>query len=148
MTKQVQKMPILNYTTKISPEKTVSEIQSRLVKNGARQVNYDYDINGLLIALTFRIDFNNEPIYFALTPNVDGVLLAMKKSNAPKSLCNIEQANRVAWRIEKDWLEAQLAKIESGLATPVQLLLPYAVTRDGSTFYERIKGGDTKLLSQ
>ena len=140
-------MPILNYTTKISPEKTVSEIQARLVKNGARQVNYDYNTSGILVALTFRIDFENKPIYFSLTPNIEGVLAAMKSSNAPKALCNQEQASRVAWRIEKDWLEAQLAKIESGLATPIQLLLPYAVTKDGSTFYERIKAGDTKLLN-
>ena len=110
-------------------------------------MNFDYNNSGILVALTFRIDFENSPIFFSLTPNIDGVLAAMKSSNAPKSLCNHEQAGRVAWRIEKDWREAQLAKIESGLATPIQLLLPYAVTKDGSTFYERINAGDTKLLN-
>jgi hypothetical protein len=139
-------MPILNYTTKISPEKTVSEIQARLVKNGARQLNFDYNDSGELRVLTFRMDFDGNPIYFSLTPNVDGVLEAMKNSGAPRSLLNTEQACRVAWRIEKDWIEAQLAKIESGLATPIQLLLPYAVTKDGSTFYQKIKKNPTNLL--
>ena len=139
-------MPILNYTTKIPPEKTVSEIQARLVKQGARQMNFDYNDDGILRALTFRIDIESMPVYFSLTPDFVGVLNAMRNSNAPKSLLTIEQACRVAWRIEKDWLEAQLAKIESGLATPLQLLLPYAVTNDGSTFYQKITENGTKLL--
>lgn len=139
-------MPILNYTTKISPEKTVSEIQARLVRNGARQISFDYTDDGNLRALTFSMSFDGVPVFFSLTPNIDGVLNAMKESRAPKNLLNIEQSGRVAWRIEKDWIEAQLAKIESGLATPLQLLLPYAVTKDGSTFYQKIASGGTKML--
>lgn len=141
-------MPILNYTTKIAPEKTVSEIQARLVKNGARQMNFDYNDDGILRALTFRMDFDSMSIYFSLTPDFDGVLRAMQRERAPKNLLTMEQACRVAWRIEKDWLEAQLAKIESGLASPLQLLLPYAVAKDGSTFFQKIAANGTKLLMQ
>lgn len=139
-------MPILNYTTKVAPEKTVSEIQARLVKNGARQLNFDYNDDGELRALTFRMDFDGSPIFFSLTPNVCGVLEAMRASGAPRALLNSEQACRVAWRIEKDWLEAQLAKIEAGLATPIQLLLPYAVTKDGTTFYQKVESNGSKML--
>jgi len=141
-------MPILNYTTKIAPEKTVSEIQARLVKNGARQMNFDYNDDGILRALTFRMEFDSVPIYFSLTPDFEGVLRAMRKTNAPKNLLTTEQACRVAWRIEKDWLEAQLAKIEAGLASPLQLLLPYAVAKDGSTFFQKIAANGPKLLMQ
>lgn len=87
-------MPILNYTTKISPEKTVSEIQARLVKNGARQMNFDYSEDGILRALTFRMDFDAVPIYFSLTPDFEGVLRAMQRQKAPKNLLTIEQACR------------------------------------------------------
>lgn len=139
-------MPILNYTTKISAEKTVAEIQGRLVKTGAKQLNFDYIEEGILRALTFRMDIEETPIYFSLTPDFNGVLAAMKRTNAPKHLLTKEQACRVAWRIEKDWLEAQLAKIESGLASPLQLFLPYAVTKDGVTFFEKIAANSTKLL--
>ncbi len=139
-------MPILNYTTKIAPEKTISEIQARLVKNGARQMNFDYTENGMLRALSFQMVFEFGPVFFSLTPDVEGVLSAMKRSGAPKALLTLDQACRVAWRIEKDWLEAQLAKIESGLASPLQLLLPYAVTNDGLTFYQKVAGGGVKLL--
>lgn len=139
-------MPILNYTTKIAPEKTVAEIQARLVKNGARQLQFDYNDDGVLRALTFRMDLDGRPIFFSLTPNIDGVLDAMRKQGVPQKMLNKEHACRVAWRIEKDWLEAQLAKIEAGLATAIQLLLPYAVAKDGTTFYQKIAENDTKLL--
>ncbi len=139
-------MPILNYTTKIAPEKTVSEIQARLVRNGARQLNFAYTDAGQLTALTFTMTFEALPVTFSLTPNFEGVLQAMRNEGAPRNLCTIDQACRVAWRIEKDWLEAQLAKIEAGLATPLQLLLPYAVMKNGQTFYQEIQANSGKML--
>lgn len=139
-------MPILNYSTKISPEKTIAEIQSRLVKQGARQFSFDYDVDGNLTWLAFSIMVNDIPVFFKLTPNIEGVLGAMGKSKIPKAMLTKDQAIRVAWRIEKDWLEAQLAKIEAGLATPIQLLLPYAVGKDGNTFYDKLLMGDMLLL--
>jgi hypothetical protein len=51
----------------------------------------------------------------------------------------------VAWRITKDWVEAQLAIIESQMVTTAQVFLPYAVTSNGQTLYEYI-GQNTQLL--
>jgi bifunctional pyridoxal-dependent enzyme with beta-cystathionase and maltose regulon repressor activities len=48
-----------------------------------------------------------------------------------------QHAARVAWRIAKDWLEAQLALIEARLATLDQVMLPYLVTDTGETLYAR-----------
>lgn len=47
---------------------------------------------------------------------------------------------RVAWRIVKDWVEAQMALIESGLAELPEVFLPYAVKPDGRTVYDEFKG--------
>ena len=52
----------------------------------------------------------------------------------------------MAWRIEKDWIEVSLAKIEAKSATPLQMFLPYAVGKDGRTFHQMVSEGDTKLL--
>src|SRR5438552_18436509 len=43
------------------------------------------------------------------------------------------QAVRVEWRIVKDWVEAQLALIETRMVTAQQVFLPYAIMRDGRT---------------
>ena len=49
-----------------------------------------------------------------------------------------EQAKRVAWRIVKDWVEAQLAIIETQMVKPEQVFLPYAITQTGETLYETV----------
>jgi len=47
-----------------------------------------------------------------------------------------EQAARVAWRVVKDWLEAQLAMIEAGMVDLEQVFLAYAQNPAGETIYE------------
>ena len=140
-------MAILNYSTKVAPEKTIAEIQGRLVKNGAKQISFEYTEAGDLMALMFIIEIDLIPVFFSITPNIDGVLKAMENDRSvARSFCTFSQAVRVAWRIEKDWLEAQLAKIEAGLATPLQLLLPYAAAKDGQTFYQKVIASKGKML--
>src|SRR6266446_8814999 len=54
----------------------------------------------------------------------------------PPRIRTKEQAARVAWRIVKDWLEAQLAMIEAGLVDLEQVFLPYAQNQSGQTVYD------------
>jgi hypothetical protein len=54
----------------------------------------------------------------------------------------------VAWRIVKDWVEVQLALIESGQATLPQLFLPHAVRADGRTLFEVVAADPHLLLGQ
>lgn len=139
-------MPILNYTTKIDAYKTISEIQRILSDKGANKITIDNDSKGLPIALTFCIYMNDYQTAFCLPCNFSGVLKAMRKSNkVANSFCNEEQALRVGWRIIKDWVEAQMAIVESELADLAEVFLPYAVTKSGETLYQQIKGNQ-KLL--
>lgn len=137
-------MPILNYSTKVAPEKTIADVQKRLVKAGARQMSFDYSEDGVLTSLGFQMIIGGRPMYFLVTPDIDGVLAAL--SGAPKNLCNKEHACRVAWRIEKDWLEVSLAKIEARSSTPLQMFLSYAVGKDGMTFHQMVAENNTKFL--
>jgi hypothetical protein len=45
----------------------------------------------------------------------------------PSSKRNMQQAARVAWRIIKDWIEAQLALVESNQAVMAEVFFPYAL---------------------
>ena len=77
---------------------------------------------------------------FRLTSNWKGVLKAMEKdTNIRPGLCTEEQAKRVSWRIEYDWVRAQMAKIEAGKAELAEVFLPYAVTETGETFYQKFQ---------
>ena len=57
----------------------------------------------------------------------------------PPKMRTREQATRVAWRIVKDWLAAQLAMIEAGLVDLEEVFLPYAQNQAGRTVYEVMK---------
>lgn len=133
-------MAILNYTTKIDSDKTISEIHKILAKRGARSIMTDYDNEGVPVGLTFFIYINEEPINFRLPSNYVGVLRVMTKDKkVPKPALNKAQATRVAWRIIKDWVAAQMALIDAELAQMEQVFLPYAITETGQTVYDRMK---------
>jgi hypothetical protein len=140
-------MPLLNYTTKISGDKSVAEISKALAKVGARRVMYEYDDNGSIVALFFEITLNDQPIGFRLPTDWKPVLAVMQQdSRVPRPLKTQEQALRVAWRITKDWVEAQAAYIETQMVTTAQVFLPYAVTHDGRSMYQYIAENSQILI--
>lgn len=55
------------------------------------------------------------------------------------------QAARVAWRIVRDWIEAQLALVEVNMVTVPQVFLPYVVMKDDRTLSEHV-ASDSKFL--
>jgi hypothetical protein len=139
-------MPIKDYTTTIDPTKTIGEIQSCLAKNGAKKITVDYQDN-MPIVLTFSIEINNVPIGFSLPCKYEGVLKTFKRDGVKTSLCTKEQAIRTAWRIIKDWIEAQMAIVQANQAELAEVFLPYAITKDGQTVYEQMKSGNGKMIS-
>lgn len=139
-------MAILNYTTSIASEKSIGEIQKCLVKNGANKIVTDY-INGIPVSVTFCLDLNGNSVAFSLPANNEGVLLSMQNDRKiPKSKCTEAQAQRVAWRIVKDWVEAQMAIVESQLAEMSEVFLPYIITKNGNTLFTEIKRNPSKTL--
>lgn len=141
-------MPLLNYTTSIAPHKTVMEIQSLLAKAGATSIMADYDTNGNVVALSFRISLDGQPLSFRLPTDWHPVHSTLKRQRVSPKYQTEEQALRVAWRITKDWVEAQLAVIETQMVTTAQVFLPYAVTRTGQTVYEYMANNTQLLLGE
>lgn len=127
---------ILNYTTKIKPEKTAGEIQQMLGKSGASAVMSEY-VEGEVSAIAFQLPFNGQILSFRLPINADGVFTCLV-NECPKSYQSIEQAKRTAWRIIKDWVEAQLALVEAHQAVMVEVFLPYLQDSNGSTVYQKL----------
>lgn len=135
-------MAILNYTTQIAAEKTITEIQKVLARAGAQAILTEYDPEAVLCAVSFRINTPSGMISFRLPANVDRVLACLKReSKVPKRLKTKEQASRVAWRILKDWIEAQMAIVEAECAELTEVFLPYAHDDQGTTVYDKIKSG-------
>ncbi len=135
-------MPILNYTTKIDVYKTLGEIQGILVKHGARKVLQEYDTAGNITGLSFMVDVAGNMLPIQLPANVDKLLVVLKRQ---KVKCDREQAERIAWRIIKDWIAAQMAILETEMVTLDEVFLPYMLQNDGKTLYQAFQEIQYKL---
>lgn len=99
--------------------------------------------------MSFRIQTKAGQLFFRLPINIEGVYQALDKDyDVPRRLKTYEQAARVAWRIIKDWVEAQLAIIDAGQAELEQVFLPYVQNPDGKTLYESISQNGFKQLTK
>lgn len=130
-------MPLLNYTTKIEVEKTISEIHRMLSSHGVVKIMTDYE-SGVISSLSFGISVNDNVVGFRLPCDWRPVLEVMKKDKkVPRRMCDQVQAVRVAWRIVKDWVEAQMAMVDTRMVRTEEVFLPYAF--DGKrTLYEKM----------
>lgn len=141
-------MALLNYTTKIDADKTAGEIARMLSRAGAQAVLTEYDQEeGYVTALSFRISLDGQPISFRLPSDWKPVLAVLQRDpKVPRSYKTQSQAIRVAWRIIKDWVEAQLALVATRMVTTEQVFLPYAIMKDGRTLSEGISENPGLLL--
>lgn len=135
-------MPLLNYTTKVNVFSTLGEIQRNLVQHGAQKIMQDYDEKGRITALTFAIQTPVGARVIRLPANVNAVHCVLEKQ---KVKCDKEQAERVAWRIIKDWVEAQMAILESEMVTMDQIFLPYMINESGQTLFESYRKNQLRL---
>lgn len=126
-------MPLLNYTTKVDVYTTIGAIQGQLVKHGAKKIMQEYDDAGRIMALSFQIDTPNGLRGIKLPANAEPVRRVLAKQ---KVKCDVEQSERVAWRIIKEWVEAQMAILESEMVQMDEIFLPYMLNSKGQTVFE------------
>lgn len=135
-------MPLLNYTTKVDIYTTLGQIQGQLVKHGAKKILQDYDDGGRITSISFMIDTPFGARGIRLPANVDAVHKVLIRQ---KIKCDREQAERVAWRIVKDWVEAQMAILESEMVQMEEIFLPYMIGASGQTFFEAYQNNQLQI---
>lgn len=139
-------MAIKNYTTTINANKTIGEIQELLSKHGANAIMTEYN-NGEVIGLSFKIMTPRGEMGVRLPANTDRVLQVLrnqrKKNNQVKD--TMEQATKTAWRIIKDWIDAQMAILETEMVEMEEIFLPYMINNDGQTLYQVFKNNQLML---
>lgn len=134
--------PLLDYSTKIEAIKTVGEIQGILAGHGAKSIRTDYSDSGQIEALSFLILTPQGEVGIRLPVDPDAVIRVLTKQHGLGKLRSHqgkptrEQAIRVAWRIVKDWVAAQMAILETEMVRMEQVFLPYVITQSGKTLYE------------
>ena len=142
-------MTLLNYTTKVDARKTISEIQEVLAKHGAKAVLTEYGDYGIVEAVSFKVMTPHGELSIRLPVDPDAVLKVLyRQERGAHVRVDRAQAVKVAWRILKDWIEAQMAIIETEMVRMEQVFLPYVVVaEDGRTLYERFIDSRQQLRS-
>ena len=134
-------MPILDYTTKVPVSRTISQIQAKLVEHGARAVMMEYGDDGKIKALSFEVPMpNGKKLPIRLPVDTEATLRVLKRQwnnrEIPGQYANEAHAYRVAWRIIKDWVEAQMSLLETEMVRMEEIFLPYVLVGDGQTIYQ------------
>lgn len=139
-------MPLKDYTTSVPVGRTIGQISGLLVEAGARRVMTEYDDHGLPQGMGFTIQtpYGEQAFHLPVHPaKVKAVLL---RDRVAPHYSTDEHAARVAWRILRDWIDAQVAIVRTEMVTLDQVMLPYAHAGDGSTVYELYQASQLKAL--
>lgn len=132
-------MPILNYTTIIPVRESMGLVIGKLADAGARRITTLYDATRTPVGIEFSITTGKGDAYFRLPVDVDAVhkiLLADPKIQKQAYMTR-EHAAKVAWRIIKDWTEAQLALIEASMVRLDEVMFPYQLAgNNGETIFQ------------
>jgi len=126
-----------NYTTTIKVEKTIMEIQTLLVAKGAQKIMTEYE-NGVAVGLTFLLNSPKGQIPVQLPARIEKVRKIVGVERYA------ENADKIAWRNIKDWVDAQIALIETEMVTVHEVFLPYMIMGE-QTLFEKFADG--KLLN-
>lgn len=134
-------MPLLNYTTTVPAARSVMQIEGVLQAHGARSILKEYDSYGQISALSFEIRRAPDVfLHFRLPVKPDAVLKVLERQKQAnyrmRRTYDHAQAVMIAWRIAKDWVEAQMALLETEMVDLEQIFLPYLLMKDGRTVYE------------
>jgi hypothetical protein len=146
-------MGLLNYTTQVPASKTAAEIQDILRTHGATAVVLEYAA-AKTIGLSFEVIVEGKTLSFRLPVQpapVAKILLGRYKTSAwgseelRRKQNALEQAERTAWRIVKDWIEAQMALIDVQMVKIDQVFLPYLTLQNGKQLYDVFRGTQFQL---
>lgn len=139
----------LNYTTTIDATKSAAECIARLASHGASAIGITYSARKPT-GLTFQIETVHGMRQFSLPVNVEGtykaLIRARNEGRIPPRYAERDQAERVSWRVLKDWLEAQLALIEAGVADMAEVMLPYLNVDGGLTLYQAFLANERRAI--
>jgi len=128
-------MPILNYTTTIKADRSLAQIQRMLVQARASKVAAEYE-DGWPIGMAFELKTISGVHQFSMPCRWRQVQAVLVKQRVEPRYRSDQHSLNVAWRILKDWTEAQLAIVQAGLVTADEVFLPYMLVGQNQTVYD------------
>ena len=137
---------LANYTTTVSVEETVGEVQKLLASSGANSVSMHYE-GGKPVGIDFAVKLDGYPLQFRLPVNAVAVQKVLTAAKLRQHQRTPAHAERVAWRILRDWVRVQLSLVELKQAELAQVFLPYVLSDNGETLYQGFRIGRSRQLT-
>lgn len=140
-------MPLKCYTTQVPADRSVGEIQKMLAERGASGILLEYEKGtGRIDALSFRIVVRGSDVGFRLPLRRQQAKKALENAGIRRAGNDEDYVYRVAWRIVREWVDAQMAILDLEMVALDEIFLPYAITKGGKTLYETVIDDPSRLL--
>ncbi|MDD5501939.1 MAG: hypothetical protein PHH26_00555 [Candidatus Thermoplasmatota archaeon] len=145
-------MSLKNYTSSVSASRSISYIEEKLVQHGAKQILKLYDGKQRVSGICFIMLYEGAEIPYKLParlPECEKILRQNLSSRTrPETIQKLgEQAERTAWKILLDWVDAQMALIELSQVEMMEVFLPYVYDyQKRQTYFEALKEKGFKAL--
>ena len=139
-----------NYTSTVSPDKSILTIERDLVRAGATHMAKKYSPTGEIEAVLFQMNYEGNFVTFQVPANVPATeRYMMKKFKKTASATLHQQALRTAWKNVSEWIQIQVDMILLQQLEPLEAFLPYVYSnRTGLTYYQSLKESNFKALPQ
>jgi len=133
-----------NYTSDAKVESSLAKIEELVVKHGATQFFKEYK-DGLVVGVVFIIPILSGELPIRLPARVEQVKHKLYGKRSTYSQAMEEQSRRTAWANIRDWMDAQMALIETEQVKLEEIFLPYMTDRSGKTLFEHMQENQFKM---
>jgi hypothetical protein len=136
---------IKNYRSRQSPFNSITLIEELVVKRmNATQFFKEYK-EGTIVAVVFVIPTKHGYRSFKLPARVDQVIRVLYGEKKQYSPYEWDQARITAWANVRDWVDAQVALIETEQVKVEEVFLPYMANERGETLFEVMEKSGMKI---
>jgi hypothetical protein len=138
------KKNLKNYTAEAPVERSIAKIEEILVRHGTTRFYKEYK-DSELVGVVFVVPLLNGELPVKLPARIEQVRQRLYGKRSAYTPAMSSQAQRTAWANIRDWIDAQIALIETGQVKLEEIFLPYTVDTSGTTLYERMQENNFKL---
>lgn len=140
-----------NYTSEVPAARSIHYIEEKLAAHQATQILKQFGADTKVTSISFTMIIGGQTINFRLPARVDEckkrLSRLVRRPNQGTEKRVADQAERTAWKIVSDWIDAQMAMVELAQVDFVEVFMPYVFDpARQKTFYEMVKENNFKAL--
>ena len=145
-------MGLKNYTSSVPASTSITWIEKKLASKGATQILKEYGPDARVSCIKFSLRVDGQDVLFNLPAQIENCERVLRANLSQRAKADTikkvpAQAERTAWKILADWVDAQMARIELAQVEVMEVFLPYVFdAQHNRTFFQLLKEKNFKML--